>query len=249
MKRPVVRRPSVGRERSFASPDRAKPTLPGKPAAARPYTAIKTAFPRAGLAAAVLIFAPAANIPHARADQAECEASVRVIMAPYGNNAPTEFANRFGTSVTKIGNTETRGYSLQTVQGSLYYDEQMRPVSLSFVNGDVYTTADEGKTWQLVNSTAPEIMDQVKAGILSQAEKATDIVCEFDVELAGRTVHHYAADYVLYNTGQPARSEYWVDGETGFVWRDVTLFRGDPEILITVDAEPAPDMSLPDPKG
>ena len=56
-------------------------------------------------------------------------------------------------------------------------------------------------------------MDEVRAGILSQANEATNVACEYDIEFAGKIAHHYAADYVLYNTGQPARSEYWVDSE------------------------------------
>ena len=185
----------------------------------------------------------------ANAGQAECEAKVRALMAPYGQNAPGTTGNRFGTSVTKMGDTEMRGYSLQTAQGSLYYDQDKKPVSLSFVNGDVYTTADQGRSWTLANSTPKAVMDEVMAGIRSQAEKATNIVCEEGVELDGKTVHRYAVDYALYNTGQAAHSEYWVDPETGFVWRDVTLFKGDPDILITVDTVPAPEMTLPDPKG
>ena len=56
----------------------------------------------------------------AHADQAECEAAVRALMAPYGDNAPDKTINRFGTSVTRIGEQEIKGYSLQTADGSLY---------------------------------------------------------------------------------------------------------------------------------
>lgn len=204
----------------------------------RPYTTV---------AVMALMLAP--SFAPAYADQAECEEKVRAIMAPYGANAPTESANRFGTSVTKIGEAETRGYSLQTADGSLYFDENKTPVGLSFVNGDVYTTSDSGKTWRLVNSTPRDIMEKQLAGVVSQAEKATGIECNYDVDLDGKKVHHYVAHSAIHNTGQKFSSQYWVDAETGFIWRDVKVFPGSPEIRITVDAEPAPDMSLPDPKG
>lgn len=205
---------------------------------------MKRIFHAAASAAIVLAATSAAH-----ADQAGCEAAVRALMAPYGENAPPQQINRFGTSVTKIGEQEMRGFSLQTAEGSVYYNENKEPVSLSFVNGDVYTTTDKGETWKLVNSTPKEVMDQVIAGIHSQAEAATNIVCEHDVDLNGRTVHHYSVDYELYNVGTPAHSEYWVDPETRFVWRDITHSKGTPEVVTTVDAEPAPDMTLPDPKG
>ena len=185
----------------------------------------------------------------AHADQAECEAAVRALMAPYGDNAPDKTINRFGTSVTRIGEQEIKGYSLQTADGSLYYDQDKNPVSLSFINGDVYTTQDKGETWTLVNSTSAEVMEEVRAGIESQAEKATNITCAYGTDLDGRTVDHYSVDYAIYNTGKAAHSEYWIDADTRFVWRDVTEFEGDPAIVITVDAEPAPDMALPDPKS
>ncbi len=185
----------------------------------------------------------------AHADQAECERAVRALMAPYGENAPKQQLNRFGTSVTKFGEHEMRGYSLQTAEGSVYYNADKTPASLSFTNGDVYTTADKGETWTLVNSTSEDAMKTAMAGVVSQAESATNITCEYGVDLNGRTVNHYAAEYEVYNTGTPTRSEYWVDPETGFVWRDTMHSMGDPEMFVTVDAEPAPDMTLPDPNN
>ncbi len=183
----------------------------------------------------------------AHADQAECEKAVRALMAPYGENAPDASIQRFGTVTTKFGEHEMKGYSLQTAEGSLYYDQNKNPASLSSINGDVYTTADGGETWTLVNSTSEEVMKEVQAGILSQAEKATNITCEYGVDLDGRTVNHYAVDYALYNTGAPVHSEYWVDPDNGFVWRDLMHAKGEQEVITITDAEPAPDMSLPDP--
>ncbi len=185
----------------------------------------------------------------ARADQAECEASVRALMAPYGDNAPDATINRFGTSVTQIAGQEMKGYSLQTAEGSLYYDQSRTPISLSFDNGDVYATRDGGKTWTLANSTPKEAMDKAIAGLISQAAKATNISCEYGVDLDGKTVHHYSVDYEIYNTRTPVHSEYWVDPETGFIWRDLMHSTGTPEVTVITDAEPAPDMTLPDPNG
>lgn len=194
-------------------------------------------------------FLAVTGVVPALADQAECERTVRAIMAPYGENAPKPPLNRFGASVTKMGEHEMKGFSLQTANGSLYFDEERNPVSLSFANGDVYTTPDGGKSWTLANSTPKDVMDKAIAGIRSQAENATNITCEYGVEFEGRTVNKYAADYTIYNSGAPTRSEYWVDSETGFVWRDVMHSKGQTEITVTVDAKPAPDMTLPDPKG
>jgi hypothetical protein len=188
-----------------------------------------------------------ATLTRGHADQAGCEAKVRALMAPYGENAPAAVLNRFGTSVTKFGDVEMKGYSLQTAEGSLYYDQDRNPVSLSFVNGDVYTTPDGGKTWTLANSTPKDVMDKVIAGVRSQAEKAINITCDEGVDLNGRTVNHYGADFEIYNTGTPTRSEYWVDPESGFVWRDTMHSKGTPEVMVTVEAEPAPDMILPNP--
>lgn len=194
-------------------------------------------------ALAVLVAASHADA----SDQAACEAEVRALMFPYEENAPSASINRFGTSVTVFGQQEMRGYSLQTIEGSLYFDEDKTPVSLSFATGEVYTTSDGGQSWTLANSTPKEVMAQVMAGIRSQAEKATNIACRRGVELNGRVVDHYSVDYTLYNTGAPVRSEYWVDSDTRFVWRDRMHAKGQVEIVTTVDAEPAPEMTLPDP--
>ena len=181
----------------------------------------------------------------AHADQAECEAAVRALMAPYGDNAPDKTINRFGTSVTRISEQEIKGYSLQTADGSLYYDQDKNPTSLSFSSGETYFSPDKGKTWTLANPNSKEVMDAAYAGLRSQAEKAENIVCEYGVDLDGKTVNHYSADYKLYNTGDPAHVEYWVDPENGFVWRDINHFKGAAETIIEVNAEPAPDMTLP----
>ena len=200
--------------------------------------------PRFARLAAAAALAALPVLP-AHADQAECEKTVRALLYPLDENKPDTGFNRFGTSVTKIAGQEMRGYSLQTPDGSLYYDQDKNPTSLSFSSGETYFSPDKGKTWTLANPNSKEVMDAAYAGLRSQAEKAENIVCEYGVDLDGKTVNHYSADYKLYNTGDPAHVEYWVDPENGFVWRDINHFKGAAETIVEVNAEPAPDMTLP----
>lgn len=197
---------------------------------------------RTGGAALVLLQALMAP---AHADQAECEKTVRALLAPFDENKPDVTINRFGTVKTVINGAEQNGYSLQTPEGSVYYDADKNPVSLSFSSGETFWTGDKGKTWNLVNPNSKEVMDAVFAGLKSQAEKATDIACDYGVDFEGRTVNHYKADHVVYNTGDKVHTEYWVDPDNGFVWRDLNHTTGSAEVIIDVRAEPAPDMALP----
>ena len=201
--------------------------------------------PRFARLAAAAALAALPVLP-AHADQAECEKTVRALLYPLDENKPDTVFNRFGTSVTKVAGQEMRGYSLQTPDGSLYYDQDKNPTSLSFSSGETYYSPDKGKTWTLANPNSKEVMDAAYAGLRSQAEKAENIVCEYGVDLDGKTVNHYSADYKLYNTGDPAHVDYWVDPDNGFVWRDINHFKGAAETIIEVNAEPAPDMKLPD---
>ncbi|MCB1383758.1 MAG: hypothetical protein KDJ73_12685 [Notoacmeibacter sp.] len=189
----------------------------------------------------VPLFAPAAL-----ADQAECEKSVRALLFPLMENKPDKVLNRFGTVQTIINGAEQRGYSFQSRGGSVYYDGDKNPVSLSFSTGETYWSPDKGKTWNLVNPNSKEVMDAAMAGLRSQAEKATNITCDYGVEFEGKTVNHYKADHVIYNTGDKVHTEYWVDPENGFVWRDLNHTTGSAEVISDVRAEPAPDMKLPD---
>ena len=192
----------------------------------------------------VPLFAPAAL-----ADQAECEKSVRALLFPLMENKPDKVLNRFGTVQTIINGAEQRGYSFQSRGGSVYYDGDKNPVSLSFSTGETYWSPDKGKTWNLVNPNSKEVMDAAMAGLRSQAEKATNITCDYGVEFEGKTVNHYKADHVIYNTGDKVHTEYWVDPENGFVWRDLNHTTGSAEVISDVRAEPAPDMKLPDKPG
>ena len=196
---------------------------------------------RYGIAAIVLL----SSIAQAVAGQAECEKTVRALLYPYQENKPNTVLNRFASVTTKINGKEQKGFSLQTPDGSVYFDANKKPTSLSFVTGESYWTADKGKTWKLVNPNSKEVMDKVYAGLRSQAEKATNITCKYGVNVDGRTVNHYVADYKIYNTGDAVHVEYWVDPNNGFVWRDLTHTKGAAEVITDVRAEPAPDMKLP----
>lgn len=180
------------------------------------------------------------------ADQAECEKTVRALLYPYDENKPAQVINRFGTVSTTINGAEQTGHSFQSPDGSVYYDADKNPVSLSFTTGETYWSGDKGKNWNLVNPNSPEVMKQVYDGLRSQAEKATNISCAYGVTFEGKTVNHYKVEHVMYNTGDKAHTEYWVDPQNGFVWRDLNHWKGSAEVITDVRAEPAPDMRLPD---
>lgn len=193
-------------------------------------------------AATIVLIGPGAA---AVADQAECEKAVRALLYPLDENKPKTVLNRFGTATTTINGQVQKGFSLQTPDGSVYYDANKNPTSLSFSTGETYWSPDQGKTWKLVNPNSKEVMDKVYEGMRSQAEKATNITCQYGVEFEGRKVNHYAVDHKIYNTDTAVHSEYWIDPETGFVWRDLSHSKGAAEVINDVRAEPAPDMKLP----
>ena len=181
----------------------------------------------------------------AAAEQAKCEKAVRALIYPYDENKPQTVLNRFGSVSTTTNGRKQQGFSLQTPDGSVYFDAEKKPISLSFATGQTYWTPDKGKTWKLVNPNSKAVMDKVFAGLRSQAEKAVNITCAYGVQFEGRTTSHYAADYRLYNTGDAVHVEYWVDPQSGFVWRDLTHVTGSADVITDVRAQPAPDMKLP----
>ena len=186
-----------------------------------------------------------ANMATAFADQAECEKTVRALLYPFDENKPDVTINRFGTMRTVINGAEQLGYSLQTPDGSVYYDAEKRPTSLSFTTGETYWSPDGGKTWNLVNPNSKEVMDAMYAGLRSEAEKATNITCEYGIDYEGKSVNHLSADHKIYNTGDKVHSEYWIDAQTGFVWKDLNHTTGSAEVITEVIAVPAPEMALP----
>ncbi len=145
------------------------------------------------LAALMLLTFPAPLL----ADQAECEKTVRAMLAPFDENKPAQMVNRFGTVSTTINGTKQIGYSFQSPDGSVYYDADKNPVSLSFSTGENYWSADTGTTWTLSNPNSPEVMKEATDGLRSQAAKATNITCDYGIEFEGKTVNHYKVDHVM----------------------------------------------------
>lgn len=178
------------------------------------------------------------------AAEAECAADVRKLMQ--GDLAwDTPIKSR---SVTTMGEQEMVNLGLTDGKHHLTMDAQGTPVSL-FTENKFYTTADKGASWTLVQTYTPEVMAETKAGLASQAEKATNITCDYGLDLDGRRVNHYGVDYALHNTGTPMRSEYWVDAETGFAWKALTISDpGGNEITIVQSSEPAPGETVPQPQ-
>ena len=177
--------------------------------------------------------------------EADCAAEVRKLMQ--GELAwDTPIRSR---SITKMAGQEMVNLGLTDGEHHLSMDAQGTPVSL-FIDDKFYMTADQGASWTLVQTYAPDVMAKTKAGLASQAEKATNITCDYDLELDGRRVNHYRVDYALHDIGTPMHSEYWVDAETGFAWKSLTI--SDPSgnaITIEQSSEPAPGEAVPNPEG
>lgn len=174
----------------------------------------------------------------------ECADAVRALIqgspsikTPVKSRSTTTMAG--GMKMVNLGLTEGKNH--------LTMDENGVRVSL-FREDKFYTTADKGETWTLVQTYSPEVMAQTREGLASQAENATNITCNYGVDLDGKSVNHFTVDYAIYNTGTPVHSEYWVDGETGFAWKARTVSDpGGNEIIIEQVSEPAPGESPPDP--
>lgn len=174
----------------------------------------------------------------------DCADEVRALMQGL---APGETAVKSRSTTTMAGGHTMVNLGLSDGKNHLTMDEDGSPVSL-FREDKFYTTADKGETWTLVQTYSPEVMEQSRDGLASQAEKATNITCTYGVDLDGKTVNHFTVDYAIYNTGTPVHSEYWVDPDTGFAWKARTVSDpGGNEIVIEQVSEPAPGESPPDP--
>ena len=195
------------------------------------------------LAAAAMLVALGAAPAQAEPD---CADQVRALMQ---GSAPSGTPVRSQSVTTMAGGQKMVNFGLSDGKTHLTMDENRAPVSL-FREDKFYTTPDNGKTWTLVQSYTPEVMAESRDGLASQAEKATNITCSYSVDLDGRTVNHFTVDYALYNTGTPVHGEYWVDPDTGFAWKALTIFDpGGSETVIEQMSEPAPGESPPDPEG
>ena len=195
---------------------------------------------RAFAAAAILVLAGAAPA-HA---EAQCAEAVRALMQGL---SPSETAVKSRSVTTMAGGQKMVNLGLTEGDNHLTMDESGSPVSL-FRDDRFYTTADKGETWTLAQTYSPEVMAETRNGLASQAEKATNFTCTYGVDLDGRTVDHFTVDYVMHNAGTPVHGEYWVDPETGFAWKALTIFDpGGNETIVEQMSEPAPGESPPDP--
>lgn len=191
------------------------------------------------LIAGLTIAAPAMAEP-------DCADDVRALMQ---GTAPHEGAVRSRSITRMAGGMEMVNLGLTEGQNHLTMDADGNPVSL-FRDNKFYTTSDAGQTWTLVQTYSAETMEQTRQGLAQQAEKARNITCEYGLDLDGRKVNHYTVDYELHGTGMPMQGRYWVDAETGFAWKAVTISDpGGNETVIEQVSEPAPGESPPDPEG
>lgn len=182
--------------------------------------------------------------PAAFADQAACEAAVRALMTNTETGQP---AVKHVNATTFAGQTTTNITYTTGFNEGMAGDENGVPVSL-FRDGKFFTTSDRGETWTLVREYTEAERADLRIGVVWQADNAENFACATDVDLNGRVVHHYAVDYRLYSTKDPARTEYWVDPETGFVWQTLNTFHfANGESTVLQVSEPAPDFVLPNP--
>lgn len=192
------------------------------------------------LAVALIAILPAGPV---LADQAACEAAARAAMSDYDWPEPM----RQNVQTIMGGNTII-GTAVSTgAHRAMYMDADGKPQSLS-IDDKFYSTMDGGESWTLVQHYSEETMTAIRDGIRSQAENATNIVCQYGIDLDGKTVDHFAVDYVLHNTDKPMKGEYWLDSESGFIWRVKTVSTSDGTVIVQ-DNEPAPGATLPDPEG
>lgn len=170
---------------------------------------------------------------------ADCESDARAAMMDVRH--PVAMRQNI---VTTMGDTKIRSMALTTPDNrGMAMDENGNPVSL-WIGNKFYTTTDQGKTWKLLSETTDAAQQEFLDGLKSQAEKATNISCEYDVDLDGKQVHHFSLDYELHSNGMAMKGEYWIDAETSFPWRVRTV---SPHNVIVQDNVPEPNAEIPDP--
>ncbi|MEM1376514.1 MAG: hypothetical protein AAGG69_03910 [Pseudomonadota bacterium] len=172
----------------------------------------------------------------------DCEAMTRAQMVMVDWPVPMR-----QTITTSVAGNEFKGTALSTgANRAMYMDADGKRQSLS-LDERFYSTAD-GETWVLVRTYTPEEMQKRADDLATQAKIATEISCEFDIELDGKTVHRLNAKTVLQNGGQEYAVSYWVDAGDGFPWRIETEFIAATITRTTQENEPAPSITLPDPE-
>ncbi len=170
---------------------------------------------------------------------ADCESDARAAMMDVRH--PVAMRQHIATI---MGDNTIKSMALTTPDNhGMAMDENGTPVSL-WIGNKFFTTTDQGKTWKLLSETTEEAQQEFLDGLKSQAEKATNISCEYDVELDGKQVHHFTLEYELYNNGMAMKGEYWVDAESSFPWRIKTVT---PHNIIIQDNVPEPGAKIPVP--
>lgn len=188
-------------------------------------------------AAAILLLSPQASF-------ADCEADARAAMLDVAHPEPM----RQNVTTEMAGNTIV-SFALSTPDGrGMALDANETPVSL-WIGGRFYSSADGGESWTLVSEQSQEQLDAQAAGRQMQANEATNITCDYGVDLEGKTVNRFALDYALAGSGIPVKSQYWVDAETRFPWRVIHEFGGANPSVITQNNEPVEALTIPDPEG
>ncbi|MCR9122481.1 MAG: hypothetical protein NXH91_09425 [Phyllobacteriaceae bacterium] len=175
---------------------------------------------------------------------ADCEADARAAMLDVAHPVPM----RQNVTTEMAGNT-IQSFALSTPHGrGMALDANETPVSL-WIGGRFYSSADGGESWTLVSEQTQDQRDAQAAGRQRQADEATNITCDYGVDLDGKTVNRFALNYALAGSGIPAKSQYWVDAETRFPWRVIHEFGGANPSVITQNNEPVDTLTIPDPEG
>ncbi|WP_420409512.1 hypothetical protein [Hoeflea sp.] len=178
--------------------------------------------------------------------EADCADEVRALMQ---GNAPHEGPIRSRSVTRMTGGMEMVALGLTDGKNHLSMDADGNPVSL-FRDNKFYTTSDAGQSWTLVQTYSAETMEQTRQGLARQAEQASNITCEYGVDLDGTEVNYYTVDYEYHGTGTPVHGQYWVDAETGFALKAITTSDpGGNETVIEQVSEPAPGETLPAPEN
>lgn len=173
----------------------------------------------------------------------DCEALTRAQMTMVDWPVPMR-----QTITSSVAGNEFKGTAISTgASRAMYMDENGKPQSLS-LNERFYSTVD-GENWTLVRTYTPEEMQKRADDLVKQAEIATDISCEFDIELDGKKVHRLNASTVLQTGGNDYSVSYWVDASDGFPWRIETEFIAATITRTVQENEPDPSITLPEPEG
>ncbi len=174
----------------------------------------------------------------------DCEVDARAAMLDVAHPVPMR-----QDVTTEMAGQKIKSAALSTPDGrGMSLDASGKPVSL-WSSGRFYTSSDGGDSWTLLSEQTEEAIEAQHANLAKQAEQATDISCEYGVELEDRTVNRFSLTYTMLPSGTPATSTYWIDVETSFPWKVVHDFKGASPSTITQLNSPDPSLRIADPGG